>query len=88
MTEDEAKTKWCPHARVLLRTVSQYPAVNREPAAPPPRSTLCIASQCMAWRWRLEFTPPPIPEPYNVQVLSVTTGPSKTDGYCGLAGAA
>lgn len=35
MTEEEAKTKWCPFAR----DVDGAPTTN------------CIGSACMAWRW-------------------------------------
>lgn len=77
MTEDEAKTKWCPFVRTANATVrpasEEWPgifmgtiAVNRsspDAATPAP----CIASECMAWRW--------------------IEGKRNTEGYCGLAGA-
>lgn len=63
MTEEEAKTKWCPFSRALMfdnrtldaKSVSMTGGVNRvigkhivnADAAP----TNCIASACMAWRW-------------------------------------
>lgn len=65
MTEDEAKTKWCPFARqATLQTEDHYgttqpagPVANRWVAGPhsggrKPKSriTLCMASACMAWR--------------------------------------
>ena len=90
MTENEAKTKWCPHARVTTYAMDDGPgmtATNKTSGGAIRDGARCIASQCMAWRWRLEYTPAPIPELYDVQILSVTTGASKTDGYCGLAGA-
>ena len=46
MTEDEAKTKWCPHARKVF-PYSEAPAHNREADDAP--ATKCIASECMAW---------------------------------------
>lgn len=42
MTEDEAKTKWCPFAHL-------EGAGNRHSDNSP--AVLCIGSDCMAWRW-------------------------------------
>jgi hypothetical protein len=57
MTEAEARTKWCPFARVFV-LIDEGPAVNRARAGAPPSEqadmqerTRCIASGCMAWRW-------------------------------------
>lgn len=64
-TEDEAKTKWCPWARVLIiarsgRHVDSSPAAYNRIATDDngkehTKATLeeccCIASQCAAWRW-------------------------------------
>jgi hypothetical protein len=53
MTEDEAKTKWCPWARLGL---NQDVAVNRLIDAVAGGedgvydNTRCIGSGCMAWR--------------------------------------
>lgn len=51
MTEDEAKTKWCPYstARVIRWQKRADTTVNAVYGEPP--TTLCVASQCMAWRW-------------------------------------
>lgn len=74
MTEQEAKTKWCPFARVLdwaveapsMREPAQmmFAATNRY-LAPNNDMPTCIGSACMAFRW----------DDYE-----------QTDGYCGLAG--
>jgi hypothetical protein len=53
MTEDEAKTKWCPQARVPTHTGHcarnrDLPLVNDD--GRPSVGTYCIASGCMAWR--------------------------------------
>jgi hypothetical protein len=51
VTADEAKTKWCPFAR-LRPAMTDAGSVNRldrgdDPGAWPH----CIADSCMAWRW-------------------------------------
>lgn len=68
-TEDEAKTKWCPFARVqaavALRGQASFhgAAFNRlaiEPALEidtNPINSRCIASECMAWRWAQKRNP-------------------------------
>lgn len=56
MTEEEAKTKWCPQVRY---GAFQEPAANRwkqsapedQPHALNPVPCRCIGSDCMAWRW-------------------------------------
>jgi hypothetical protein len=48
-TEDVAKTKWCPEARVF----SSHTAVNRTDV-PWPK---CVASDCMFWQWDHDAQP-------------------------------
>ena len=55
LTEDEAKTKWCPHARQAVDT-SRDPAMaataNRDGTGHYGADNCnCIAAGCMAWRW-------------------------------------
>lgn len=45
MTEAEAGTKWCPHARVL----HSYGAYNKSEVGAMSSAARCIASQCMMW---------------------------------------
>ncbi len=76
MTGDEAKTKWCPFARVGSSAVA-WPSANRDvvPDAGPrsmERLSRCIASACMAWRGRV--------------MTSMGSGEDYDEGYCGLAG--
>lgn len=74
MTEDEAKTKWCPFARVWDGAPPGAAAVNRKNSTPrskPDADCLCIASGCAAWRWAKD---------YHMVATEFQ------DGHCGLAG--
>lgn len=64
LTEAEAKTKWCPHSRIVRREESVpgnggndlVAGVNRDALGGRngpdfPYSCRCITSACMAWRW-------------------------------------
>ena len=95
MTEDEAKTKWCPQYRVgvadddtIDNRLTRFPVQL-------PRAQMCLASECMAWRWE-----PQTYEHHSNDVGSyVNTEPDTNrygvrvrgkalprEGYCGLAG--
>ena len=53
MTEDEAMTKWCPHAvasHTNPRGLTNWDADGNEIPAPRFQHN-CIGSACMAWRW-------------------------------------
>jgi hypothetical protein len=51
MTEEDAKTKWCP----LLVKFNNIP-VGGAYIKMPVLQTTCIASGCMMWRWFPEKT--------------------------------
>ena len=54
MTEDEAKTKWCPVVRAAYVAGDAHgiAAVNRNPDKTNNTTSVnCIASECMMWRW-------------------------------------
>lgn len=71
MTEDDAKTKWCPHARVVTYAADGEPlmtATNRVSGGVLRAGSDCIASACMSWRW------------------TQRSGTPRNHGYCGLAG--
>lgn len=78
MTEDEAKTKWCPFVRVYSVADGEHPSApngswNRH-QADGLSETRCIGSACMAWRWR------------ETRGRVKETGEAAPfDGYCGLA---
>ena len=50
MTEEQARTKWCPNARASDQQENPS-AINRARVNRPDADCLCIASDCMAWRW-------------------------------------
>jgi hypothetical protein len=58
MTENEAREKWCPFARVSAYDHSP----NKDSGGNIRPGAYCIASRCMAWRWDLD-TDPPTAEP-------------------------
>lgn len=73
MTEEEAKTKWCPFARVGSEGNRAFDVGNTIQA-----DCHCIGSACMAWRWTLL----PI-----LGDAGFVRGHRQTDqGFCGLAG--
>lgn len=79
LTEDEAKTKWCPFARVVRSNAGAMSAVNRDGPKPDPRA-LCIGSECMAWR---HF---PQGENYSENMSTGERTYLEPVGFCGLAG--
>jgi hypothetical protein len=95
MTEDEAKTKWCPHA-VASHTDPRQRVEDRF-------LHQCIGSACMAWREDAQMPAPqwvhpgvlatawlgwqvtPTPPDHRGYVL-IERPQGKTRGFCGLAG--
>ena len=90
MTEDEAKTKWCPMARIRLGEA----AINRT-FLPNPDCN-CLASGCAAWRWgdivQVKVDDPrglPASDPRTVLDAAIIGTKHRflpRPGYCGLAG--
>ena len=53
MTEEEAKTKWCPFARSRIfasETIGNRPFPGTGPEDLPHAECLCFGSMCAAWR--------------------------------------
>ena len=77
MTEDEAKTKWCPHIRYTPPTQeSGWSWNSNDPCGQP----MCIGSACMAWRW---VEPP---SDWLAHATVEQREAYRPHGYCGLAG--
>lgn len=90
MTEDEAKTKWCPFVRIVrleplpeqTKDWVHVSGVNTDALGRCriPASCTCIASACMAWRW--------IDDGFRWDGPGAwpQTNPGKpAQGYCGLS---
>ncbi len=75
MTEDEAKKKWCPFARSLQSDGDNLASANRGFDSIVDVGSMCIASECMAWRHYYTVDPFGIIEPIKLH-----------EGYCGLVG--
>lgn len=79
MTEDEAKTKWCPMVRATMG--STLFCTNRDgnliSGVIADFNVNCIGSACMMWRWHGAVVAEGMPVVPNVPTLH---------GYCGLAG--
>ena len=81
MTEDEAKTKWCPYQEIRLNMmastlgnlIKMYPKDGARIASGANENRDCIASGCMMWRKRIK----------SYGGLSEAMD---DEGYCGLAG--
>lgn len=54
VTEEKAKTKWCPFARVRDAGASGVTSVNFTNG----KTIKCLASDCMAWREDTRFGEP------------------------------
>lgn len=74
MTEDEAKKRWCPFAR--LYNMNRAHEMVSAPEPEWPAQCACIASACMAWRW----TDPLYQNPALAELNK------DRNGHCGLAG--
>ena len=104
LTEEEAKTKWCPFARYSSKEEGWKRGINRwvgDDSQFNPVPAQCIASECMAWRWNnaaLSLVEGEEPEGSGWEKSGKPFGfvPGgqtsqrwiRRQGYCGLAGKA
>jgi len=51
MTEEGARTKWCPFVRFTFNSREGYMMSNREYKQRTEPLGQCIGPDCMAWRW-------------------------------------
>ena len=51
MTEDQAKTKWCPFYRATEKGMDNRLSVRNGAG-----EACCIGAACMAWRWDRSLT--------------------------------
>lgn len=102
MTEEEAKTKWCPFARVGVAANPEIPPANRDvdmsvqPFGPKLfPAAFCIGSACMAWRRDVQRLHRPHSAEIELKRLGYEWRLDPIDpnyiindwnGFCGLAG--
>lgn len=100
MTEDEAKTKWCPFVRSFPESEGFFPMTTREEKIGDKgrivgESTRCIGSACMAWRnnsTEVTIKPTDGEQFAFAQKIGFKQDPHyenqmiRDGGYCGLAG--
>lgn len=79
MTEDDAKTKWCPMVRFKSAETGSGPAFNRGGSPDDWHILNCIGSRCMAWRAEMVDAND---DPKDIEARWIESG----RGYCGLAG--
>lgn len=91
MTEDEAKTKWCPFVQFVPQAATgTNRGVRIERGAEGAPAFKCIGSACMAWRtshqWFDDAQQNPGWVDYPPYAFKPGDGQERDDGYCGLAG--
>jgi hypothetical protein len=87
MTEEEAKTKWCPLVDFQIGPTSssvwQGIAYNNRGQEYAPDTCRCIASECMWWVWDAEFKPVNLAKEGMPAIWASGTNISTTNGHCG-----
>ena len=78
MTEDQAREKWCPFARLSINSEMSWDNRGNDYHDP-----YCIASDCMAWRRTYSTDELFTDDDGNICVRTLA---GSIGGYCGLAG--
>lgn len=89
-TEDEARKRWCCGPKIAADAsfaIKRMDAKTFEPN-PPDGNGMCVASACMAWRWRSmdDLAGSFVDAMQRTAVADVPPPRLPTHGYCGLAG--
>ena len=84
MTEEEAKTKWCPYA--MVAAITKEFSCNRDHDGAIYQDNMCIASECMMWREIRTSSGYKFSEPDKDGRVTCLEGPEIVGGYCGLGG--
>jgi len=84
MTEEEAKSKWCPMVRVsigegMIVVNGPHKIIKDDMGIARKVNTECLGSACMMFRW--DVTPS-----QAAQRNALGNADAFADGYCGLAG--
>ncbi len=81
MTEEEAKTKWCPMSELPVNVLAAEASgnVSVDFAA----RAKCIGSACMMWRWDGELQ---YADTSGTSTKTLVSNFSKIQGHCGLGG--
>ena len=88
LTEEEAKTKWCPFARIggsAGMDGASYNRIEHHGGDISHTAANCIGSACMAWRWVPQIgVQHDLRSPHGTPGQQYISG--NTDrGFCGLA---
>lgn len=97
MTEEEAKTKWCPHVRITNDDTGDWKSFrNNRGKAGDNLNHNCIGSACMMWRWQTksvlfdpktkEMAPAVWGQSYDGSKFIHMDVDGRENGFCGLAG--
>lgn len=100
MTEEKAKGKWCPFARIAhyptdecapKDIITSHNRLSCEETGEDrrPLASRCIPSECMAWRWGSKIEPGQMIDAKDLsypEIKELIAERSDTKGYCGLAG--